>query len=645
MRHQADSDGFVAAAATPAWLLSLTVHILLLILVSLLTYSIPNPFELTLSMADVEPIIEVPQEFHFQEAPSETLGALSDDGKSIAMASAPVLADLAEIANQPQLDLLDVGQIEFIEQTDFVSTPLDTSKRLVRGVAGVGVTGADGAIDRLTHEILLSLEDRETLVVWLFDQSGSLNRQRREINARLQRIYEELGIAFDEIGDPTSNRQPLLTAVMGFGEKPTWFLRKPTADTQAIQQAVASIPTDDSGIENVFGSIFIAAEEFANWRNKRNVMIIAVTDEAGDDYHAMLEKTVGICRKNAMPVYVIGVPAAFGEQETMLKWVDPDPKYDQAPKWGRVNQGPETLRLERLQLPFANGNDETLDSGFGPFALTRLCYQTGGIYFAIHPNRKLGEHVRRGETEAFSAHFSYFFDSQRMRVYRPEYVSVQEYDRQAAASLSRSALLRAAQIRIDRMSQPRTLFANLNEADFANALTESQKIAAKLEPKVGAIYTILKQGEEDRQREESLRWQAAYDLAFGQTLAVLVRTRGYNEMLAMAKRGLKPEKETTNTWELVPDEALTTSSRLEREAEQAREYLERVIKDHDGTPWALIAKRELAVPLGWRWKEAYTPPPQQMNVAVNENNDALLPRDDQKRMLPERPMTRSVPRL
>ena len=63
MQHQVDSEGFVATAATPAWLLSLTLHILLLILISLLTYSIPNPFELTLSMADVEPIEEVPQEF------------------------------------------------------------------------------------------------------------------------------------------------------------------------------------------------------------------------------------------------------------------------------------------------------------------------------------------------------------------------------------------------------------------------------------------------------------------------------------------------------------------------------------------------------------------------------------------------------
>ena len=44
----------------------------------------------------------------------------------------------------------------------------------VKGAAGEGTTGAVGAIDRITHEILLSLEERKTLVVWLFDQTASL---------------------------------------------------------------------------------------------------------------------------------------------------------------------------------------------------------------------------------------------------------------------------------------------------------------------------------------------------------------------------------------------------------------------------------------------------------------------------------------
>lgn len=631
------------AAAIPAWLLSLTLHVVLLISISLLTYAVPLPFELTLRMPE-EPLAERPQEFHFHEEIFDQVGAVSQDGVGLAMEEAPVLADVSELATA-DVDPLDIGDIEFVDPLRFASTPLTTSKQVVRGIAGVGVTGATGAIDRLTHEILLSLEDNDTLVVWLFDRSGSLTRQRREINERLGRIYEELGLVRHDLRD-SSNRQPLLTAVLGFGQTVDWQIRKPTANVEDIKNAVASITMDDSGIENVFTGIYTAAEEFQKWRSKRNIMLIAVTDEVGDDAASMLEKCVDTCRKYAMPVYVLGVPAAFGETETLLKWVDPDPNYSQRPQWGRVNQGPESLRPERLQLPFTGVQSETMDSGFGPFALTRLCYQSGGIYFTIHPNRRVGRRVGRRETNPFSAHFAYFFDPQRMRPYRPEYVSIGEYDRRARASRARTALLHAATMSINRMDSPRLHFVKRDEAQFVADLTEAQKMAAKLEPKLVSIHEILKRGDEDRQSEESLRWQAAFDLAFGQTLAVLVRTRAYNEMLAKAKRGLEPDEASNNTWRLVPDQDLSISSRLERDAERAEEYLTRVSVEHEGTPWALLAKRELTTPLGWRWEASYTPQADNTGPAVNNNDNApRIPRDDQKRMLPKPPPTRQVPKL
>lgn len=628
----------------PAWLTSLTLHIFLLVVISLLTYTVPGRFDLTLTIPDEAELELVPEEFHFDDSASEVIGALSNDGMSTAMASAPTIADLAEVETEPDVDIYETGDIELVEEWETVTTPLDTTTRLVKGVAGVGVTGANGAIDRITHEILLSLEDRDTLVVWLFDQSGSLNRQREEINERLKRIYGELGLIRDDISDPHSNREPLLTAALGFGKSTNWVLRKPTADMNEIRTAVGSLKTDDSGVENVFTAIYDAATEFEKWRRNRNVMLIAVTDEVGDDHRAMLEKCVLTCRKNAMPVYVIGVPAAFGQSETLLKWVDPDSRYDQTPKWGRVSQGPETLRSQRLHLPFSNGPSETIDSGFGPFALTRLCYQTGGIYFAIHPNRDVGRRVGRRETEEFSSHFAHFFDSQRMRAYQPEYVSIEEHDRTARANPMRKALIRGAEIDFAKAGRLETRFVKRDEADFSNRLTESQKVAAKLEPRLNSLFATLKQGEAGRPGEESLRWQAAYDLAYGQTLAVLVRIRGYNEMLAKAKRGLKPTEERNNTWTLQPDKELSTSSRLERYAETAKEHLERVVEDHDGTPWALIAKRELGQPMGWKWQESFTRAQPANRVAAGNGNQRT-PRDDQRRMLPKGPAKRPIPKL
>ena len=47
-------------------------------------------------------------------------------------------------------------------------------------------------------------------------------------------------------------------------------------------------------------------------------------------------------------------------------------------------------------------NIDPIDSGFGPFALTRLCYETGGIYFAVHPNRNVHREVTEHEIDVFS---------------------------------------------------------------------------------------------------------------------------------------------------------------------------------------------------------------------------------------------------
>ena len=98
-----------------------------------------------------------------------------------------------------------------------------------QGRGGRGHDGAEGAIDRITQEILLSLEQRPTLVVWLFDQSGSLQMQRASIDKRFDRIYEELGVV-EASGNEAFKRhadKPLLTSVVAFGERVTFRIPSP----------------------------------------------------------------------------------------------------------------------------------------------------------------------------------------------------------------------------------------------------------------------------------------------------------------------------------------------------------------------------------------------------------------------------------
>jgi hypothetical protein len=374
-------------------------------------------------------------------------------------------------------------------------------------------------------------------------------------------------------------------------------------------------------------------------------MIVAFTDEVGSDQND-LDSTVKLCRRYAMPVYVVGVPAPFGRQNTQMKWVDPDPKFDQTAQWGLVEQGPETLAPERIKLAYFGNNkdDEPMDSGFGPFSLTRLCYETGGIYFAVHPNRNVMRTVSRNETEAYSSHLKHFFDPEVMRRYRPDYVSIDEYKRRLVQNKARMALVEAStRSQVTQMEKPQLRFVKRDEGSFSESISEAQQEAAKLEPKIDQMFQVLTVGEADREKETIPRWQAGFDLAMGRVLAVKVRTEAYNAMLAAAKRGLNPKDKKNNTWTLKPADTVTANSQLAKLADRAKMYLNRVVKDHADTPWALLAKQELEEPLGWEWEESFTDVSPQRNNPGNGN--APAPANDQKMMLQKPPPSRPVPKL
>jgi hypothetical protein len=646
-----DSTGFIA---------SLIFHLCLLLALGLIPLVLTSQQVALTITAPVEDIpeeqLELPQEVYFSEQPSVEVGANSLSGVEVALSVAPIVSDISDVPNLMEVNTTDVSQIE-VNETIQEATGLHYNENLaVKGAHGQGETGAAGAVDRITHEILLSLEERKTLVIWLFDQSGSLSRQRSAIHDRFDRIYEELGVieAAGSEAFAKHENKPLLTAVVGFGNNVNLLTEKPTDNLAEIKEAVAALPQDDSGVEKVFSAVYMAAERFKSYRMpsedsrepKRNVMLVVFTDEVGDDTQG-LEHTIGICRRYAMPVYVVGVPAPFGEQETMVKWVDPNPEFDQSPQWGRVTQGPESFMPERLKMAFSGSKEDRdpIDSGFGPFALTRLCIETGGIYFAVHPNRNVNREVNRNETVAFSAHLKHFFDPQVMRKYRPDYVSEAEYRRRAAINKARAALVTAAQMsHVSPMDSPQLRFVKQDEAQLSNDLSEAQKAAAKLEPKVIALHDTLKLGEDDRDSETSLRWRAGYDLAMGRVTAVRVRTEAYNAMLAKAKRGMKFEDEKNNTWVLKPDDEISVGSQMAKMGDRARMYLERVVSEHPGTPWALLAERELAEPLGWKWVEEFTDLSPRNNGGGGGGNPAPA-RNDQKMMLKKPPAKRPVPKL
>jgi hypothetical protein len=270
-----------------------------------------------------------------------------------------------------------------------------------------------------------------------------------------------------------------------------------------------------------------------------------------------------------------------------------------------------------------------------------LCYETGGIFFAVHPNR--GPLLERGGADVLPSNIEHFFDPQRMRRYQPDYVSRHDYEKLLKANRARLALVEAArQTWISPMENPRLIFPKPDEASLAALLSQAQQAAARLEPQVAAVHKMLEQGEGARDRLTGERWKAGYDLATGRILAVRVRTEGYNAMLAQAKQGLKFKHEGNDTWVLRPADTISSGSALARQAERARTYLERVVAEHENTPWALMAARELETPLGWEWTEHFTGVSRPRMVA---QTGPAMPRDDQARRAPPPPPRRDPPKL
>ena len=74
-------------------------------------------------------------------------------------------------------------------------------------------------------------------------------------------------------------------------------------------------------------------------------------------------------------------------------------------------------------------------------------------------------------------------------------------------------------------------------------------------------------------------------------------------MLAELKRGKNFENPGSSTWELTTSEVTEATSALKKLGEKAKMYLERVVAEHPGTPWAKLAERELQTPFGWKWTE------------------------------------------
>lgn len=575
---------FQRIAEAGAWGISVAVHMVVLLFLSLFTFSGTIREQLAI-ISSVENIEKV--EYKFDTAISEQLGNTTN--MNLLSTSQQVAAT---VAHNPEREIREKLEENFAPALPVTESIVEPERAmLTQAVTTQGTTeqpgGVEGAVDRLTHEIASSLRERKTLVVWLFDVSPSLHKRRAAIASRVENVYSQLNAM------SVDSDKALKSAVAVFGEGFKVVTDEPLDETPALVKAVQSIKSESSGKENVFGAVIATVNKYMNYRTKmhRNVMVVIVTDEAGSDVQN-LDKAIALAKRYGIRCYVVGDSAPFGRRIVEEPFILEDGEN----VIGVMERGPESRYQEYLKLSFWGISDyglENLSSGFGPYALTRLCAETNGLFF-------ITDQVKGPA-----------LDTQAMRNYQPDYRSTQAIDEDIRTNRAKRLLVELAEKNKDLdIPLPQLTFAAQNDTVLRQGLDQAQRPMADFDYKVDAMLKFLEAGEKERAKITEPRWRAAFDLAMGRLLALRVRGFGYNSMLAEMKVAPKKfERQGSNQWRLVASREITSGANVKKLANRATEYLKRVVDEHPGTPWEKIAERELSQPLGWEWKEnQYNPP-------------------------------------
>src|SRR5690606_32166071 len=95
--------------------------------------------------------------------------------------------------------------------------------------------GVEGAIDRLAWEIANSLREKKTTVVWLFDVSPLLSKQREAMADRVEVIYKQLNTL------NANADKALKTGIAAFGDKHRIVTNDLLDDTAEVVKAVRGL--------------------------------------------------------------------------------------------------------------------------------------------------------------------------------------------------------------------------------------------------------------------------------------------------------------------------------------------------------------------------------------------------------------------
>jgi hypothetical protein len=583
---------------------STVVHMVLLIFLGLVTTTGAVKEAATELVATVEerPEEELNQVLEQQVTPSKTLDQVSATPTqmgAMGVMAVSVAPQFIQDNNAPVPDQIkaDPGELNI-----FNTTGTSFSRDVPQGTLGEAMAQAGSyadAMDRITSEILTKLTHGKVLVLWCFDQSESMLDDREEVMKRVDRVYQELGIADKAQGES------LLTSVSSYGADQRLHTSKPTSDVPQIISAMKQVPIDASGMEKMCEAISYNVTHHLKFATagRRQLMCVVVTDESGDPESnwKMMEQTISDCKQARCPVYFLAREAVFGYPYAHMRYIDPATKTHH---WIRIDRGPETPYYEQLQIDGFIRRHDAHPSGFGPYAQTRIARQTGGIFFML-PSPEVNL-VRRDDKK-------YEFDA--MRPYLPDLSNRDDYAAERDKHEMRKIIFKVAADLDPYVKgrehdiQVRWWEWSIDPAQFATQAKEEYGRAQKMLGYFAAAQKELEKVKPFRDREESFRWRGNYDLMYAQIVAYQVRLYEYCATIEdKAKNYVAPKDAKSNEWHCYTTIKTKTDTKTKPQREKAVELLKNIVKDHGGTPYAWRASFELSRGFGVEMREEYDDP-------------------------------------
>lgn len=212
------------------------------------------------------------------------------------------------------------------------------------------------------------------------------------------------------------------------------------------------------------------------------------------------------------------------------------------------------------------------------------------------------------------------FSAERLRAYDADVGSLAEIVEKPAQYPFRSGVLKALRV-LERHGRGEILVGatpksvGLLREEFTGPANEAAKRTILKEQQQGpaAMYLELEDALQNleklgplKAKETSKRWQAHYDYVLALLKLRFAYINEYNFALAKIRKDELPpiDPKIHKGWRLASTDKMSSPREVKEVADEARSILTKIIQEHAGTPWEVLAKRERLTAIGLIWQPA-----------------------------------------